>query len=129
MILQKGSRGAEVRSVQELLNALHFQGRKSTGSSSDFHPLDTDGIFGDDTEDAVTRFQEDHGLYTDGRVGPVTLEALQAAFGSRNLELNSQLAISRERQRSVEFQIPCRPRSAHEIWNSTLRWRSREIAS
>jgi peptidoglycan hydrolase-like protein with peptidoglycan-binding domain len=38
-----------------------------------------DGGFGDETEAAVDAFQAKHGLTADGIVGPLTMEALQAA--------------------------------------------------
>ncbi|KQQ11723.1 hypothetical protein ASF53_16230 [Methylobacterium sp. Leaf123] len=101
MTLEKGAKGEEVRSIQEALNFLHFQGRISASSSADFQPLETDGIFGNDTEDAVTRFQEDRGLYTDGRVGLVTIEALQAALSSRNLELSAPLVLPTDNKLTI----------------------------
>ncbi|MCI0484572.1 MAG: peptidoglycan-binding protein [candidate division NC10 bacterium] len=38
--------------------------------------LDVDGLFGRDTENAVKRFQREHGLDDDGVVGPLTWAAL-----------------------------------------------------
>lgn len=38
--------------------------------------LEEDGLFGRETEDAVKRFQREHGLYDDGIVGPLTWAAL-----------------------------------------------------
>ena len=53
--VKKGSRGPLVRKVQEFL---------------DITP--TDGIFGPGTEDIVKLWQEEHGLYPDGIIGPNT---------------------------------------------------------
>ena len=39
-------------------------------------PLETDGLFGRETEEAVKRFQGEHGLYDDGVVGSLTWAAL-----------------------------------------------------
>jgi hypothetical protein len=61
---QLGSKGAEVRRIQEKLQGLGiYRG-----------PLDSD--FGGGTETAVRQFQAAEGLETDGRVGPLTWNAL-----------------------------------------------------
>lgn len=52
--------GEEVKTVQLLLNAMHYG------------DLEVDGIFGDETEAAVKRFQKSRGLEQDGIVGPDT---------------------------------------------------------
>ncbi|MFP3747451.1 peptidoglycan-binding domain-containing protein, partial [Achromobacter sp. SIMBA_011] len=80
-----------MQAIQEILNFLHFEGRKS--ASADYDSLETDGIFGADTEEAVLSFQADSGLYEDGRIGPVTLAALQQAFETRQRELSSPLSL------------------------------------
>ena len=51
MVLKKGSKGAEVKELQELLHI--FQ----------------DGVFGHITEEAVIEFQKANGLTPDGIVG------------------------------------------------------------
>jgi peptidoglycan hydrolase-like protein with peptidoglycan-binding domain len=53
----------DVRALQTLLN--------QDGAS-----LTVDGILGRDTESAVRRFQNEHGLADDGIVGPLTWSAL-----------------------------------------------------
>ena len=58
MILKKGSKGEEVKKLQESLN------------------ITVDGDFGPATELAVMRFQAQQGLETDGIVGPKTLGKL-----------------------------------------------------
>ncbi len=71
-VLDLGSRGASVVSVQQSLQRLGY----STG------PTGADGVYGPQTKAAVTRFQKDQGLVADGRVGPQTWEALAKAGGS-----------------------------------------------
>ncbi|HYZ11234.1 MAG TPA: N-acetylmuramoyl-L-alanine amidase [Actinomycetota bacterium] len=57
-------RGDDVRALQRRLNILGFD------------PGREDGIFGDQTAQAVRDFQRNVGLRSDGIVGPTTLEAL-----------------------------------------------------
>jgi|AGTN01.1.fsa_nt_gi Cell wall hydrolyses involved in spore germination len=42
-----------------------------------------DGYFGEGTEDALIKFQRDHGLDDDGVAGPATVQALIEAYGPR----------------------------------------------
>lgn len=65
-----GSRGAEVRSVQTKL--------KQWG----YYDGAVDGVFGQDTYDAVVRFQRKNGLAVDGVAGPATLAATGISSGS-----------------------------------------------
>ena len=58
--LRKGSKGADVEHLQQLLNA------------DPRYPTKVDGIFGGDTESSVRAFQADNGLKADGVVGPAT---------------------------------------------------------
>lgn len=62
--IRKGSKGDDVRFVQETLNELGYNCGKA------------DGIFGAQTLAAVKAFQEDRGLIPDGIVGEKTWEAL-----------------------------------------------------
>lgn len=64
--LKKGMHGNDVKSLQQLL----FSKGYSVGSYGD------DGEFGTATETAVRNFQHDHGLDTDGIVGPMTFGTL-----------------------------------------------------
>ena len=68
-LLKEGSRGDEVKELQQQLNALGY----SCGSA--------DGIFGSKTEQAVKAFQKDHGLVADGMVGDKTKAALSQPTG------------------------------------------------
>ena len=57
-ILKKGSRGTEVKLLQEFLN------------------IASDGIFGNGTEKSVKEWQTKNGLLSDGIVGPKTWKAM-----------------------------------------------------
>lgn len=68
MILKLGSRGNEVKLLQEKLN------------------LKVDGIFGPLTEEAVKDFQRSNGLKVDGIVGANTLSKLNLSVNKRNIK-------------------------------------------
>lgn len=68
MILKLGSRGNEVKALQEKLN------------------LKADGIFGPITEEAVKDFQRTNGLEVDGIVGADTLSKLNLSVNKRNIK-------------------------------------------
>lgn len=68
MILKLGSRGNEVKALQEKLN------------------LKADGIFGPLTEGAVKDFQRSNGLEVDGIVGANTLSKLNLSVNKRNIK-------------------------------------------
>ena len=59
-LLRNGSRGEEVRELQQKL------------SDAGFDPGPIDGIFGSKTDVAVRKFQESKGITVDGIVGPMT---------------------------------------------------------
>jgi peptidoglycan hydrolase-like protein with peptidoglycan-binding domain len=65
-MLKIGSRGSDVAEVQYFLQQWGYD------------PGPIDGIFGPKTDQAVRRFQSDHGLKADGIVGPVTEQALRS---------------------------------------------------
>ncbi|MEO8060097.1 MAG: peptidoglycan-binding domain-containing protein [Burkholderiales bacterium] len=65
-ILRNGDQGADVRSVQDVLN---FQIRR-------LEPLVVDGRFGAKTQARVAEFQRANALAADGIVGPVTIGRL-----------------------------------------------------
>ena len=70
-ILRKGSKGPEVKELQEKLIKLGY----SCG------PCGADGDFGNDTYNAVIKFQTDyHVKPVDGEVGPVTKSAIDEAL-------------------------------------------------
>jgi peptidoglycan hydrolase-like protein with peptidoglycan-binding domain len=65
--LKKGSRGEDVKDVQQMLFDL------------DYYPYAIDGYYGNKTQRAVIRFQRANGLKPDGIAGKKTLKALQIA--------------------------------------------------
>ena len=68
MVLKLGSKGNEVKLLQEKLN------------------LKADGIFGPLTEEAVKDFQRSNGLEVDGIVGDNTLSKLNLSVNKRNIK-------------------------------------------
>lgn len=70
-VLKKGRKGEDVREMQEKLEQLGY----------DIGPCGADGDFGDDTYDAVVKFQRDHKLEPiDGEIGNDTYTAIEAAL-------------------------------------------------
>jgi len=67
-VMKQGSRGDEVRSIQEKLKKLGFT-------------IDADGIFGDKTYAAIITLQTIFGYDTDGMVGPATLKLIEQQNG------------------------------------------------
>jgi murein L,D-transpeptidase YcbB/YkuD len=78
--MKKRSRDSRVSILQERLT-----------KSGDFDDSADEGIFGEGLQNAVMRFQKDHGLTPDGIVGPATLEALTVPV--------------EERMRQIEFNM------------------------
>ena len=73
-LLKVGSRGASVQDVQKKLVALGY----NVGSTG------ADGIFGNDTKNAVIKFQGSVRISKDGIVGSQTLAKLNEAYNNRN---------------------------------------------
>jgi hypothetical protein len=76
-MLRLDSRSDQVETIQTWLAELGY------------NPGPADGIFGPNTEKAVIRFQETASLYSDGVVGPTTMEALEEAYMKHTLEMHS----------------------------------------
>lgn len=68
-VLRKGSKGAQVATLQRLLSALGYRGRNGL-------KLDIDKSFGANTEYAVRSYQSNKGLQVDGVVGAKTWASL-----------------------------------------------------
>ena len=86
VVLGVGSSGEEVRTIQTQLNRI----------SKDYPSIpkipQTDGVFGEKTEDAVRAFQEIFNLAVDGRIGKATWYKIKYIFVavSNLAELNSE---------------------------------------
>jgi N-acetylmuramoyl-L-alanine amidase len=66
-LLRVGSMGEAVVKLQKFL----------MDEGHDLPSFGADGSFGQETEDAVKEFQKDHGLSSDGIVGPITLKKIE----------------------------------------------------
>lgn len=91
-VLQKGSRGDEVKELQQNLTTLGYDTKG------------TDGIFGNDTEAAVIAFQKAYSLTADGKAGPATQSAIAKALDYHNkgiLTVGSRGAKVSELQRNL----------------------------
>lgn len=73
-VLSSGSKGEEVRRLQERLTELGYE------------PGAADGIYGSGTKKAVRAFQKANGLKTDGTAGPQTQAALYSQAAVRAAE-------------------------------------------
>jgi len=72
-LLRTGSRGEDVRTMQNFLNVI--------GSTYPTIPrLNADGVFGPATQSAVTAFQRLMGLTPDGIIGPATWNRIVDAY-------------------------------------------------
>ena len=67
--------GEDVRAVQDRLYQMGYVGEKSSIT----------GYFGEITEQAVKDFQNNNGISADGKVGPVTFEALYSPDAKANI--------------------------------------------
>ena len=82
-VLRKGSRGTAVKQLQQSLNTLGY----NAGT--------VDGIFGNNTYNAVKSFQRANGLTVDGIAGYNTLTAINRKLRERNNK--SSVTLSRQR--------------------------------
>ncbi|MFK2877529.1 VgrG-related protein [Rhodanobacter hydrolyticus] len=78
---EQGTHGHAVATLQTNLTVLGYTVHNGK-------PLTADGIFGLDTRHAVERFQHDHHLPVDGKVGPVTQQAMHTALQQITHALN-----------------------------------------
>lgn len=76
--LKRGSSGSAVVELQTALKELGY------------YSYSIDGKFGSGTENAVKRFQKDHGLSQDGKAGNITLSLLYSITGTGSEEGSSQ---------------------------------------
>lgn len=72
-VLRQGSRGQDVLTLQYLLDVIseYYSGIPSPGQ---------DGVFGNNTREAVVAFQRQMGLVADGVVGPATWNSLYRTY-------------------------------------------------
>ncbi|RZA10497.1 MAG: hypothetical protein EOP02_34285, partial [Proteobacteria bacterium] len=69
-VLRHGENGESIRQLQDTLNNFGYRDREGRA-------LREDGHFGDRTREALTAYQQAHGLKADGIAGPQTLDALR----------------------------------------------------
>lgn len=91
VLLKIGSRGEEVKKLQESLNKLGF----NCGTA--------DGIFGPKTEAAVKAFQKANGLAVDGIVGPATQAKIEELLKKAEEQANIQALQARINQLENEL--------------------------
>lgn len=90
ILMERGDRGEDVRSLQQLLKAAGFD------------PGPIDGIFGGLTENAVEAFQSANGLAVTGKVDQATLDALtDAGSGGTALKRGDRGAEVRDLQEKL----------------------------
>ena len=105
-LLKRGSRGAEVRSLQVQLNTVLNANPKLT----------TDGVFGGQTQAAVKSFQSKARISADGIVGPQTRQKLSEAAKRKSssstdvLRVGSRGADVKKLQRLLNLKSPKGPK-------------------
>ena len=77
-LLQRGSRGEEVKKLQTMLNAVGYNCGKA------------DGIFGSGTKSALVNFQKAHGLTADGIYGAKSRAKLEEVYNCKPSEVKPQ---------------------------------------
>lgn len=75
--LSTGDKGENVKTLQANLKKLGYTGKNGSA-------LSTDGVFGTNTEYAVRKFQSDHKLEVDGKVGSITQGEITKAINALN---------------------------------------------
>jgi hypothetical protein len=93
--IRKGDSGELVKTAQELLIAAGY----------DVGPKGADGHFGSATVSAVRAFQFDHGIKSDGIVGPVTWAALRDAEGDDAEDEDAPPLTLEERVKRLELAV------------------------
>lgn len=102
--LCNGSSGEEVRALQQMLIDLGYLSGEA------------DGIFGNQTEKAVRRFQWKNGLKADGLAGTVTRSALASAKGGKSAPA-AQTAAQPQAQAQTQAQAPAQ--APAKVYKST----------
>ena len=92
VLLKNGSRGNEVKKLQENLNKLGF----NCGTA--------DGIFGVKTEAAVKAFQKAYGLAVDGIAGPATLGKIEELLKKQEQQPDVKVLQDKIKQLESELQ-------------------------
>ena len=84
ILLLRGSKGPQVKSMQEKLIAIGY----NLGS------LGADGDFGSMTDTAVRNFQAVNGLVVDGKAGKETLAALDEAYKNKDSQSQTKIKVT-----------------------------------
>jgi len=92
VLLKNGSRGNEVKKLQENLNKLGF----NCGTA--------DGIFGVKTEAAVKAFQKAYGLAVDGIAGPATLGIIEELLKKQEQQPDVKAMQDKIKQLEIDLQ-------------------------
>ncbi len=82
-VYKQGSTGETVKKIQRVI--------KNQG----YYNGSIDGIYGNKTVSAVRKYQRDHGLTSDGIVGPATLRSMGISDSSSNVQANDLYLLSR----------------------------------
>lgn len=91
--LKRGASGTDVELLQRLL------------CKKGYH-VGADGIFGNDTEVAVRKFQKDYGLVSDGIVGQRTWDMLQSDSAQSLASLRLTESDSNTQQSCLVWKLP-----------------------
>ncbi|HHW71193.1 MAG TPA: peptidase, partial [Clostridiales bacterium] len=89
-LLRVGSRGNEVRQLQQSLKEVNVYNYKVTG------------YYGNITRDAVMKFQRQNGLAVDGIVGKKTLAALNGTYNTKSTQVSKNSRLLRRGSRGAD---------------------------